>query len=195
MKIDITEILESILETVHSHKLGDGQYARYHACRGAKINAYGCADAANILYSLRSLPRDRAERDAFVAAIRSFQDPASGYFLEGSHHKIHTTAHCTAALELFDALPLYPFTDMEQYLDAAHFERYMMEEYDFLHYGRAAHAGAGIYAAFSITGKASPEFKKAYFDFFDRTCSPTTGLWEKDPVPEFTRHVPDRAPL
>ena len=109
MKIDITEILESILETVHSHKLGDGQYARYHACRGAKINAYGCADAANILYSLRSLPRDRAERDAFVAAIRSFQDPASGYFLEGSHHKIHTTAHCTAARELFDALPLYPF--------------------------------------------------------------------------------------
>jgi len=185
--IDITEILQSVRETVHSHRLGDGQYARYGASRGTKINAYGCADAANILYSLRSLPKSRAERDAFVAAIQGFQDPVSGYFLEGSHHAIHTTAHCTAALELFDALPLYPFSDMETYLDAEQFERYMMETCDFLHRGNAAHPGAGIYAAFSITGKASPTFKKAYFDFLDRTCSPTTGLWEKDPVPEFTR--------
>lgn len=188
-KLDITEILQNILATVHSHKLGNGQYARYKVNENSAMNAYGCADAANILYSLRSLPKDQEEKNAFVAAIQSFQDPVSGYFKEGSHHEIHTTAHCTAALELFNALPLYPFSNMEKYLEAGQFERYMTEELDFLHRGKASHVGAGIYAAFSITGKVSPAFKRTYFEFFDRTCNPKTGLWEKDPAPEFTRHL------
>ena len=190
--LNITGILESFLGVVESHKLDEGKYARwipsvYSDNRNFGINAYGCADAANILYTLGRFPREDAERKAFINAIQGMQNPETGYFTEGSHHIIHTTAHCTAALELFDARPLYRFYDMEKYLDMGEFIRYIRDEYNFLKCGKAAHAGAGIYASFKISGDANPQWCKEYFDFFDSTCNPESGLWEKNPNAEFTR--------
>ena len=88
------------------------------------INAYGCADALNILYTLNRMPQDAEERKAFAEALQSMQEKDTGYFREGSHHIIHTTAHCTAALELLDARPIYPFYEMQKYKDFSEFEKY-----------------------------------------------------------------------
>lgn len=189
--LDITGILENVLSVVESHRLDIGKYARwipsaYKDNRNFGINAYGCADAANILYTLGRFPREQGERLAFIDAIQAMQNPETGYFTEGTHHIIHTTAHCTAALDLFDARPIYPFRDMAKYLDIKEFKKYMAE-YDFLVQGKAAHAGAGIYACFAINGDADAEWYKDYFDFFDSTCNPESGLWEKNPSKEFTR--------
>src|SRR5262249_50372912 len=67
---------------------------------------YGCADAVNILYTLGRLPRDRRARTALAEVLGGLQDPASGMFREATHHEIHTTAHCVAALELLDVKPI-----------------------------------------------------------------------------------------
>ncbi len=191
--LDITNILSKTFETVETHKLAPGKYCRWiklpeYGERNFGVNAYGCADAANILYTLNCFPKDLQERAAFVETLRAMQKSDTGYFEEGSHHIIHTTAHCTAALELFDALPLYPFKDMEKYKDIKIFEKYI-EEYDWLKLGKAAHAGAGIYASLSITGAVDAEWKKAYFAFFNKYCDKNTGLFISEPVPEFTRRL------
>ena len=73
--------------------------------RDLGVNPYGCADAANLLYSIGRFPGSAGERLAWVDALRSLQDPGDGLFHEATHHEIHTTAHCVAALELFDARP------------------------------------------------------------------------------------------
>ena len=152
---NINAILKHIKENVESHKLGPGKYARWiwqsqENDRNLSVNAYGCADAANILYTLNRFPMDENERKACIKALQSLQDKKSGLFKEGSHHIIHTTAHCIAALELFDARPIYPLYDMEKYKDIT-FLKAMLEEIDWLHRGKGAHAGAGIYASFVIT--------------------------------------------
>lgn len=52
------------------------------------ITVYGCADAVCILYTLDELPTEAAEREAWIEAIRRFQNPETGLFEDGSHHEI-----------------------------------------------------------------------------------------------------------
>ena len=163
-QLNIDPILSRFYDTVQSHRIQPGVYSR---TSDGLPNAYGCADAANILYTLNRFPADGEERTAHCSAIRSFQDPERGIFLEPTHSDIHTTAHCTAALELFDARPLYPFYELDKYKTPKNLEG-IFEAVDWLHCGRAAHNGAGIYAAFVITGAVGPDWTNHYFDFLDR---------------------------
>ena len=110
---NIQPIIEKILERIEAHKIDTGRYARWlwqnqAGNRELGVNPYGCADAANILYSIGDFPRDPVERQCWIDTLRKMQDPETGLFHEKTHHPIHTTAHCAAALELFDALPAYP---------------------------------------------------------------------------------------
>ena len=67
--IDIRDLIESVKLTVKNHNLGrPGEYQRWRwqdngNSRDLGINAYGCADAANILYSIGSFPEDKVERE------------------------------------------------------------------------------------------------------------------------------------
>lgn len=114
----IDPLIKSIRDCVKRHRLArSGEYARWlwqdqSESRELGCNPYGCADAANILYTISDFPRDESERRGFVEAIRGMQDKESGLFYERTHHPIHTTAHCIAVLELFDASPLYPCTEL-----------------------------------------------------------------------------------
>lgn len=188
-KININSILNNIYENVESHKIETGNYARWlwqneDNDRNLSTNAYGCADAANILYTLNLFPRDLKERELCIKNLQAIQDEKSGMFKEGTHHIIHTTAHCVAALELFDARPLYPMYDMEKYKNIDNLYD-MLESIDWLHCGKGAHAGAGIYAAFAITGTVDEEWKNKYFKWFNEKCDSETGLWIKQPVRDF----------
>ena len=105
--INCDSIIDKIKKVVDDHYLGDGAYSRYRVdcdCCDKKsfINEYGCADAINILYSINATPKG-AERDACISALRGLQHKETGLFEENTHHFIHTTAHCIAALEIFDA--------------------------------------------------------------------------------------------
>ncbi|MBQ9859838.1 MAG: hypothetical protein IJO76_04070 [Clostridia bacterium] len=187
---NVDAILDNIEAVVRRHELENGGYCRYlwqdkAESREMGLNAYGCADAANILYSLNRFHRDPAGRAACVAALQSKQDPATGIFLEPTHYDFHTTAHCVAALDLFDARPLYPLTAMLEYEDISRFFAFL-EEVDWLRHGRGSHAGAALFAALAITDSVPDSWLQDYFAFLNDQCNPETGLWSKDAAEDYT---------
>lgn len=151
--------------------------------RSGGIDPYGCADAANTLYTLDRMPRDPEVRAGWIATLRSLQDPASGLFRESTHHPIHTTAHCLAALELFDAAPLHPLRELEPLREPAAMERFL----DGLDWRGSpwteSHRGAGLYAALWLAGEASAEWVERYFGWLRRACDPDSGLWRAGFLP------------
>lgn len=182
--MNIDHLIEKIYKTVESHRLETGVYARYlwqdeKNTRKMGINEYGCADAANILYTIGAFPQDPAERACWVKAMREMQNPETGLFVEGTHHTIHTTAHVLAALELFDAQPLYPLTDLMKYLDKE-------ELYKFLEnlnwHGvpwSQSHQGAGLYASMVITRTCDLQWQNDYFAWLRDNCDPEMGMSKK----------------
>src|SRR6185503_15332111 len=120
--LDIRELVNRIEATVQNHKLGGpGAYARWRSQnpqgnRDLGVNEYGCADAANILYTIGRFPRDAAERAGWVEVLQGLQVPTTGAFREKTHHEFHTTAFCIAAWEVFDAGPSHRLRHMEPLL-------------------------------------------------------------------------------
>ncbi len=190
MKIlDINSILNNIKNTVDSHKLSTGDYSRWlwadptgNTERNLGSNAYGCADAANILYTLNCFPRDAEERKLWVSALQAHQSASTGMFEEGSHLSTHTTAHCTAALELFDTMPLFPFYELEKYQDFHEMEK-LLESLQWDTARGPGHIAPAIYSSFVITGAVGPDWVDSYFDWLNKNCDPEIGLWRRGTYP------------
>ncbi len=180
---DITPIIDKIYERVEAHKLAPGSYARYlwqdeRNSREMGENEYGCADAANILYTIGRFPSfdEEAERKGFVKVLRNMQRD-DGTFFEHTHHPIHTTAHCIAALELFDAAPLKPCRAFEEYKDSKKLFR-LLEGLDWANNPwDGSHIGAGIYVAMKFTGASDKKWEHDYFDWFWENTDARTGFW------------------
>lgn len=179
--MNIDRLIEKIYNTVQSHRLAEGEYCRWlwqdeKGSRQLGINEYGCADAANILYTIGRFERDPEKRACWVQAMQKMQDPGTGMFTEATHHTIHTTAHVVAALELFDALPMYPLTDLMQYKT----KEGLYEKLESLGWERdpwsQSHQGAGLFAALVITREVDGEWIKWYFDWLREKCDPGIGM-------------------
>ncbi len=187
-KYDIRQLIKDIHKTVKKHELSvPGQYSRWiwqdkSESRFLGVNEYGCADAANILYTIGEFVCDEKTRNARIRALQELQDPETGMFKEATHHTIHTTAHCTAALELFDAKPKYPIYGLHKYfvkdelyalLDGLNWVEQPWSQ---------SHQGAGVYAALVNAGEMTAEFQKNYFEWFWENASPEYGFWKKGTV-------------
>lgn len=178
--MNIDALREKISGVVRAHALGGGAYARWlwqdaAGKRELGANEYGVADAANILYTIGEFPCGR-EREEMLGALASMQDPESGLFTEATHHPIHTTAHCTAALELFDVRPRYPLTALKKYqtveglyglLDSLNWTGNPWPQ---------SHQGAGIYAASVLAGEVSLAWQRAYFAWIWDNTDPKYGM-------------------
>lgn len=176
MKINIDPIIEKTREAVKMHKLEEkGFYRRYIFCEPeyAAANEYGCADAANLLYTVNDMPTEPEERKAMVDALRSFQHSDTGLFCEPSHHPYHCTAHCTAALELFDAQPLYRVSEFDKY-ESPKSVKPFLEELKWDEAG-AAHLGAGLFSVMFLTKRMSFEWQNEFFDYLDKNVDPKYG--------------------
>ena len=168
-------LIQEIHNCVDRHNLGAaGLYARWKD--ETRINEYGCADAANILYTIGAFPRGAAERAAWISALQSLQNPATGLFREPTHHPIHTTAHCSAALELFDAKPLHPCYDLTPYttreglyllLEGLDWEKNPWPQ---------SHQGAGILPALTNTDMVGLDWKEDYFAWMWEHTDPENGF-------------------
>lgn len=186
--LDLRDFVRALERLVASHSLGSpGAYRRWlrqdaSGRRDLGRNPYGCADAANLLYTIGSFPRGEVERKAWIDAIGSFQDPSDGLFREATHHEIHTTAHCIAALELFDVQPAHRLSGLaalarpdavEPFLESLDWEENPWLE---------SHRGAGLYAALHLAGEIGDEWEDRYFAWLARECDPETGCWRRGAV-------------
>lgn len=177
----IQDILDKIEEKVQERKMADGQYARWlwqneQGNRELGVNPYGCADAANILYTLGHFPTDLNERQAWVETMQNMQNPETGLFHEKTHHYLHTTAHCIAALELFDAKPRYTMSALEPYKSEDNLKE-LLENLDWDRPWDASHQGAGIFVAMNLSGMVSPKWNETYFRWLWDCADSQTGLW------------------
>jgi hypothetical protein len=179
-RINIDALIAEIKACVDRHRIGEfGEYARrlWGENCDLGINEYGCADAANILYSISSFPRDEKERNGFVKTLRGMQDPKTGLYNEPTHHPIHTTAHCFAALELFDASPLYPCYALAEFATDAGIHKILEEEVDWTNPWRGSHKGAGIFVCLTMTGAVGLEWKDSYFKWLWDHSDEETGFF------------------
>lgn len=178
---DIQPIVEKVIERIESHKLGEGRYARWlwqddKGSRDLGVNPYGCADAANLYYMLGYFPKDLEKRAEWVKTMQSMQDPATGLFHEATHHPYHTTAHVTAALELFDADALYRPTELLYTLEKGEVEKFL-HALNWNDPWPMSHRGAGIYVIMNLMGEARREWNDDYFRWFWDNADPETGFW------------------
>ena len=179
--MNIDGLIAKIQGIVDRHKLAEGTYSRYlwqnaESTRKMGVNEYGCADAANILYTIGNFEREPEKRAEWVRVLREMQNPETGLFYEGTHHTIHTTAHCLAALELFDALPLYPLTALKQYLKPEALHEFLWNlNWDNSPWNNS-HQGAGLYAAMVNSRTADLAWQKDYFSWLREHADPETGL-------------------
>lgn len=183
---DLTPFIAQVRAALARHAVagGTGRYRRWlwadeHNPRDLGVTVYGCADAAHVLYTLGELPGDPAGRAAWIATLRSFQDPATGLFSSSDHHPLHTTAFVAGALELFDARPLHPLRALAPYATREGL-RSLLESLDWTGQPWAeSHRGAGIYAAMVLAGDLSPEWEDWYFAWLGENQDPATGLWRR----------------
>lgn len=177
---DLTGYAQDLRAWLADYRIGPpGAYARHRRREGVDpsiADAYGCADAANILYTLGAFPAGEGERAAWVEQLQSLQDPSTGVFPNAVHSDFHTTAHCVAALELFDARPRHPLTFMDRLRDLQELGDFM-ESRDWDHPWPASHDLAGAASALIITGAADLTWLSLFIGWLDAEVDPATGMW------------------
>jgi hypothetical protein len=186
MAIDLRDFLRKVEKILETHRLDrPGAYRRWNggAQRDLGLNPYGCADAANILYTIGRFPGDATERASWIAVLQSLQDPVSGLFEEPTHHRIHTTAHCIAALELFDARPSHRLRELDGLKDTAALRSFLQGLNWHGEPWRESHRGAGLFAALTITEEVDLAWQDAYFDWLWHWADPQTGLFGGTDLP------------
>lgn len=171
--INIDPIIEKVKTSIENHKLPEnGYYSRY--TNDTCANEYGCADAANLLYTINEMPTDESERSALVNAIRSFQNKDTGLFSEPTHHPYHCTAHCIAALELFDALPLYHISEFDKYDEPKSVPDFLKS----LNWQecQGAHLGAGLFSSMFLTRRMSIDWQNEFIGWLDKNVDEKHGV-------------------
>jgi hypothetical protein len=189
-RVDAQPFLDRVVSILDRHALGPtGAYSRWTrdaadgSPRARGPDPYGASDAANLLWTLGTFPADPGDRQKWVSTLREWQEPESGLFRDATHHPIHTTAHCTAALELFDARPLHRLAALEPLRDAAAMEAFLAALEWRAAPWTASHQGAGLFAALHLAGEVDVEWERRYFGWLSRECDPATGLWRRGAVP------------
>ena len=182
MSINIDNIIAKASKTVANHALETpGAYRRWlwqneKQNRNLGATEYGVADAANILYILGNFEMSPAMRQGFISVLQNFQKSDDGMFVEATHHTIHTTAHCAAAIELFDVRPLYTPAPLAEYLDVEKLNKFLYS----LDWAGApwteSHKGAGTYSALFNCRLTTFEWRKAFVKFLTDNCDPEYGM-------------------
>ena len=185
---NIDGLIGKIHSVVKSHYLGNGAYARYlwndkENTRKMGINEYGCADAMNILYTINKFPVGE-EREACLNALASLQNKETGLFTEETHHPIHTTAHCVASIELFDAHPTYRPKALDKYFTIDGLKE-LLDNLDWVSDPWAkSHQGAGIYVIGVLTDSVPLEWQRFYFDYLYENTDSTWGMSKMGTIDE-----------
>ncbi|GGX97154.1 hypothetical protein GJV26_03310 [Massilia dura] len=196
--IDIQPLVDAALMAVEQARVSPGQYSRFlgkqqrSRAGGDKPSGYGSAAAACILYTASRLPGHTPERYAFVSFLRAGQSQRSGMFSDQYHNTTHATAYLLAALDLFDAGPVYPLHELQQLASPGGIEG-LLAGLDWRKPWGASHYGAGAFAALFLAGQAPLPFQNRYFGWLAEHQDTVTGLWRKGSLK--SADMPEGAPL
>lgn len=177
--------VEKIAYVTEKHHLGDGAYCRWlwqneKQTRQLGINEYGCADAINILYTIGRLPKADDPMKAKMAAALLSLRKEDGSFTEPTHHVLHTTAHCTAALQILDAEPFSPEGIPSPFLAPYRTKEGLYDLLENLNWEGSpwnnSHQGAGVYTAMQLSGCADAQWQEWYFDWLWEHVDPDYGM-------------------
>ncbi len=190
-QLDLRPLVDRFCAIIDRAQIAPGQWARWTAAcpdQPHTVNPYGCADAINLLATFDALPRnDDPVRQAAIAGLQALQGD-DGLFHESTHHPIHCTAHCVAALNLLGAEPLRPLSGLQEFMDPAAVAPFL----DGLEWRdspwNASHQGAGLYAALHLTHSVTPAWEDAYFQWLWDETDPETGFWRKGTQGPCTSH-------
>lgn len=195
--IDIRQLIFDIETTVSTHRLDrPGAYTRWlwqapipvpapanpPKARQLGLNEYGVADAANLLYSIGKFPGEAWERASWIEVFNGLQNPETGLYTEATHHTFHTTAHCIAALELFDVRPKYRLKGMAHLKDRRALETFLNGLNWLGDPWGQSHQGAGIYASLVLAGEVTSQWEDWYFGWLWDEADSRTGMWRRDHV-------------
>ncbi len=133
------------------------------------------------------MPHDPAEQLGFVETLGSMQDPETGLFNEATHHAYHTTAHCIAAMELFEAMPPHPLKAMQKD-STPDGVRALLESLEWVtNPWGMSHRGAGVYVSLKLSRQLDAEaeraFEQAYFDWLADQFDPKLGMLRRGCLP------------
>lgn len=182
--ISIQPFIDTIRAIVDRAEIAPGTWRRYTRLHGEdrdqSPNPYGCADALNLLSTINAMPRDPAIRSAAVRTLHGMQGE-DGMFREATHHEIHCTAHCLAALYLLDVGSARPLRALAPYATPEAIGPFL-NQLDWSNPWNQSHQGAGIYAALHLAGESTPAWEDAYFAWLWEHADPRTGWWRRDGV-------------
>ena len=195
MKLEIDDLVDAAIAVVkHCELDGPGRYKRWavpmshpNIADPEGLNPYGVADAANLLYTLNEMPREEETHRGFIEALGSMQDAETGLFHEGTHHSYHTTAHCVAAMELFEAVPPHPLEAMMPDTTSGG----IVQRLDGLDWTEnpwgQSHQGAGVYVSVKLSRQldadAERAFEEAYFNWLYDEFDEGAGMLRKGHLP------------
>ncbi len=181
--IDLRPFLRDVQTIVQRHELSrPGAYCRWLGeDRSRESNPYGCADAANLLYTLGSFP-ERTAWDAWTAELQRFQDAGDGLFHESTHDPLHTTAHVAGALQLFEARPAHRLVALDPWKEPAAVDRFLGQlDWSWNPWG-GSHRGDGLFAALVLAGEVGADWEERYFSWLANEADPQTGFWRRGHV-------------
>jgi len=186
--INIDDLVQDALAIIERTKLArPGEYRRSalpsQTTADELANEYGVADAANLLYTLGHFPQDEPTRAGFIQTLRSMQNASTGLWSEATHHTYHCTAHCIAALELFDVMPAHPPAELARFKSPQGITG-LLEQLDWTtNPWNQSHQGAGVFSALLITGVADEPCRNAYFGWLEQNWDPQTGFLRRGHQP------------
>lgn len=182
---DLRPFIRSVETIVQRHALENpGEYTRWltqneSGNRDLGSTPYGCANAANILYTIDALPDAPHERQAMIQVLQRFQDAETGLFTNPGNYETHTTAFVSGALKLLNAKPLYTAKALRKYESKAALYQFM----DDIDWAKnpwlGSHLGAGLYASMLLTGTSTDAWEDLYFSWLNANADPETGLWKR----------------
>jgi len=194
LALELAPWLAQVEARVEAHRVAPGAFRCRRGDGPGSADPYGCADALNLRYTLGLEPAPPTEREEAVATLHRFQEPATGLFRDATHHPLHTTAHCLAALELLDAPPPHRLAELEA-LDAPGALEVFLDGLDWRDDPwLASHRGAAVWAARVLAGEASADFSERYFAWLRAECDPDSGLWRRGRLARPYRWGPSRFP-
>lgn len=179
--IDFRGFINNAEKIINNHLLEKGAFSRWIAQneeenRDLGINAYGCSDAVKILYMLNKLPKSCDERDKYISAIQSLQNPETGMFEESTHDPFHTTAYCITVLAILGSYPKYPLSDMLKLKDMGSMTEFMSNQPWSKEPCLTSHRISGLYASLELTDNIDDELRKSYFQWLWDNTDGDTGL-------------------